>query len=293
MEYGKIKPINMGFNYKMAAEIINCFNSDDIQAELNKLGHMQCMDADTIISTIFNDGESNALKPTQFTLLHHFCEQYLYHYLYNERYYFLDEICSDLEADFIIDYIDKTARILAEYGVPICDYRTIIKDFDEKNIDADLSDYEYEENIRALYDDMFQNFDLIESNIIEATFYLLYDNKGFLFKFNKFLSNYVNSIFLPEHYFDDQKHIKRCQYLPEWLKRAVFYRDNGRCQHCGKDLSGLLAINDDALLQYDHIIPLEQAGTNDATNFQILCRECNIQKSSKLILPKYFYQMYW
>ena len=31
--------------------------------------------------------------------------------------------------------------------------------------------------------------------------------------------------------------------MPEWVKRAVFYRDRGRCVLCGKDLSGQLAIS--------------------------------------------------
>ncbi|NLL67799.1 MAG: HNH endonuclease [Clostridiaceae bacterium] len=81
--------------------------------------------------------------------------------------------------------------------------------------------------------------------------------------------------------------------MPEWLKRAVFYRDNGRCQHCGIDLSGLICINDDKTLQFDHIIPLEQGGTNDATNFQLLCSDCNLTKNGNIYRPNYFYQMYW
>ena len=46
-------------------------------------------------------------------------------------------------------------------------------------------------------------------------------------------------------------------------------------------------------LHFDHIIPLEKGGTNDPTNFQLLCANCNLTKNDALQLPNYQYQMYW
>jgi len=294
MIYGQFKQINMGFNYKLAEEIISCFNSNDIADQLDCLVNIQALDSNQLIKTIFDEGKDCFIKPNKYTLLHCFIEHYLYHYLMSERYYLLDELCDDFEVELIINFISKTVGILKEYGVIITDYKEKILGFDKVYEESDFSCCkEYKELITEIYDDILNKFNSIEEEIIEAVFYLLYNNKGFLFRFNQYVSNYVTKDFLNSEYFDSLNHIKRCNYLPEWLKRAIFYRDNGKCQHCGKDLSGLISINNYKELQFDHIIPLEQRGTNDATNFQLLCAECNLKKSGNIYLPNYFYQMPW
>lgn len=298
MNDGKFKRINMGFNYKLAEMIINCFNSSDIDYELDGLVCMQDIDVEELIKRIFNDGRDCVISPCRRTLLHYFIENFLYHYLMNERFFLLDELCDDMEADLVIKHIDETEKILKEYQISVTDYQDKIIEFDEEFEQADEGTQEemykgYKEFIGSIYDDILSNFDEVEEDIIEATFYLLYSNKGFLFQFNKYLSQYTVKGFLPNEVFDEHNHIKRCSYLPEWLKRAVFYRDNGRCQNCGTDLTGFITINNEKGLQYDHIIPLEQGGTNDATNFQILCSNCNLKKSGNLVQPYWYYQMYW
>lgn len=70
--------------------------------------------------------------------------------------------------------------------------------------------------------------------------------------------------------------IERPSYLPSWLRKGVFFRDRGRCQHCGSDISGLLDL--DNILHYDHLLPLDLGGTNESTNFQLLCLDCNLRK---------------
>lgn len=284
----------MGFNYKLAEEIISCFNLTDPSETIDSLTCLECSNSKKVIQNMFAINMNAVLKPDKHTLLHSFCEYYLYYYLMHERYFLLDEICEDFDSDLIIDYIDRTANILNEYGVASRDYASEIHLIDEK---YEASNYEigneYKEIVRDIFDELLAHFDEIEDAIIDATFYLLYDNKEFLFKFNRYLSRFSTSDLLPDSYFDENNHIKRTKYLPEWLKRAVFYRDRGRCQHCGKDLSGQLAIANDGELQFDHIIPLENGGTNDATNFQLLCIKCNLEKSGHLYFPNYFYQMYW
>jgi 5-methylcytosine-specific restriction endonuclease McrA len=54
-------------------------------------------------------------------------------------------------------------------------------------------------------------------------------------------------------------------------KERVFARDGRQCRYCGNDEN----------LQVDHIIPRKVGGTHDLENLQVLCRDCNLRKSSK------------
>jgi hypothetical protein len=71
--------------------------------------------------------------------------------------------------------------------------------------------------------------------------------------------------------------------VPEWARRAVFFRDQGHCTYCRRDLTGLLhAMTTD---NYDHMVPLAEGGLNDITNIQLACIDCNSKKSAKTIGP--------
>lgn len=54
-------------------------------------------------------------------------------------------------------------------------------------------------------------------------------------------------------------------------KERVFMRDGRICRYCGNDEN----------LQIDHIISRKHGGTHDMENLQVLCRDCNLKKSSK------------
>ena len=54
-------------------------------------------------------------------------------------------------------------------------------------------------------------------------------------------------------------------------KERVFARDGRTCRYCGNDEN----------LQIDHIISRKNGGTHDLDNLQVLCRDCNLRKSSK------------
>ena len=54
-------------------------------------------------------------------------------------------------------------------------------------------------------------------------------------------------------------------------KERVFARDGRICRYCGNDEN----------LQVDHIISRKNGGTHDLDNLQVLCRDCNLRKSSK------------
>jgi 5-methylcytosine-specific restriction endonuclease McrA len=49
-------------------------------------------------------------------------------------------------------------------------------------------------------------------------------------------------------------------------------RDGRICRYCGSDQEPL---------HIDHIIPRKAGGTHDLDNLQVLCKSCNLRKSSK------------
>jgi 5-methylcytosine-specific restriction endonuclease McrA len=66
------------------------------------------------------------------------------------------------------------------------------------------------------------------------------------------------------------------------VRYEVFSRDDSRCQRCGRSVS------DGVKLVVDHMLPVDWGGTNDITNLQTLCEECNQGKQAwyKTIPPK-------
>src|SRR5258708_15878950 len=60
--------------------------------------------------------------------------------------------------------------------------------------------------------------------------------------------------------------------ISQEIKRAVWKRCGGRCAECGSD----------ALLEFDHVIPLAMGGANTERNLQLLCADCNRAKGDGL-----------
>lgn len=121
-------------------------------------------------------------------------------------------------------------------------------------------------------------YDVID-NIKRDVLYLLFQNRTFLMHFNIFMSDVFEG-----------KSTRK--YLPQWVKRAVFYRDNGRCVMCQKDLSGLIDVEEDYEKQFDHIVPLEQGGLNDISNIQLMCRDCNHDKGTQIYTSNVYRFLY-
>jgi len=58
---------------------------------------------------------------------------------------------------------------------------------------------------------------------------------------------------------------------------AVLVRDNYTCKMCGVSRSN------GAVLEIDHVHPVSKGGSNELSNLQVLCRECNAGKSNHVL----------
>lgn len=83
----------------------------------------------------------------------------------------------------------------------------------------------------------------------------------------------IKNITVPSSNLQSVKKKKR-DILASKLKHECFKRDNYKCRECGKT-------NIDTILHCDHIKPVSQGGTDELSNLQTLCQNCNISKSDK------------
>lgn len=60
-------------------------------------------------------------------------------------------------------------------------------------------------------------------------------------------------------------------------RRAVFARDQGRCQYCGKAAESL-----------DHVLPKSRGGAHEWSNVVACCRRCNTTKGDRLLSESSF-----
>lgn len=60
--------------------------------------------------------------------------------------------------------------------------------------------------------------------------------------------------------------------IPEKVRIEVWRRDGGKCARCGSREN----------LEYDHIVPVSKGGSNTARNIELLCQQCNRQKSNNI-----------
>ena len=109
-------------------------------------------------------------------------------------------------------------------------------------------------------------YDVISDIAVEIE-YILFQNRDFLLRFNEQQA-------VP---FEDNP--RKRVYIPEWVKRAVLFRDKGCCVFCKKDLTGLYSLLDDNEKHFDYIVSLNEGGINDVCNIQLSCKDCNLKKS--------------
>lgn len=60
--------------------------------------------------------------------------------------------------------------------------------------------------------------------------------------------------------------------IPERVRHEVWRRDQGRCVDCGRR----------DRLEFDHIIPVSQGGSNTVRNIELRCESCNRGKGNRI-----------
>ncbi len=65
---------------------------------------------------------------------------------------------------------------------------------------------------------------------------------------------------------------RRRQAIPAQVRREVWRRDEGRCVDCGSR----------ERLEFDHIIPVIEGGSNTARNIELRCESCNRSKGARI-----------
>jgi len=121
----------------------------------------------------------------------------------------------------------------------------------------------------------------LAEQIVEEVFFLLFLNRDFLKSYHLRIAGIItsldSSLLSPSETqaFGANGRLRR-KRIPKWARRAVYYRDRGRCGLCHRDISGLVSLSSSD--HFDHIVPLAAGGINDVTNLQLLCEGCNLHK---------------
>jgi hypothetical protein len=224
---------------------------------------------------IFIDRALNFRKET---LLHHYIETTIWNY-YNRD-------IRKYGGDYTY-YIFFFKRLFKIYDIDS-------KLFDKLGDDEDSSN----EKILEKYNETFEKkwhrnesaFRQLLNKIARDVFYIYFGNRDLLLHFNQIVSDIILDHDFPTDKLNIKGKIKR-KNIPQWVKKAVFSRDKGRCTLCTKDLTGLIAV--DQRQHYDHIVPLNLGGVNDPTNIQLLCETCNLEKSGNDIETSKLYLTWW
>lgn len=176
--------------------------------------------------------------------------------------------------------VEALAAALKNYGIPFLPFMDFIRrDFPEEAEDDYLDLNHLHDWTRAQEEGAFG---LLWEKMTDEVFHLLFGNRGFLLDFNLALAEFRQG--------RGDSPSPRCA-IPQWLKRAVYFRENGKCALCKKDLSGLIAI--DPKQHYDHIVPLKFLGANDPSNMQLLCDRCNLLKAASPARTSSVYDPWW
>lgn len=212
--------------------------------------------------------EKRALKPQKWTFLHVMINTYVECDLaYSVRKY--DEVEEDLL--YLIKMYNSSEPA-------------------ELSKTDDISPEEYYSYKHKLLDTVI---DQCLPKMTEEIFTLLFGDRELLRALGLLLSPFVQSLKKYDHpsLLRVDGIVQRNGYWPKWLESALLFRDRGKCAICLKDISGLLSSGRGQHL--DHIVPLANGGTNDPTNLQNLCEDCNRVKGARASTTSRKYPFYW
>lgn len=246
--------MNGNFAVTVAADVISHFYND----EIDFLYYCDIVEHDYI---------EKCSKATKQSLLHEYIESvYVAGINFYLRKHYAEEMAHEMKIcmdSLSIDYSD-----IIEPTKPTGDY-------DDEQFDLYTEQYEqYADQIQERFNE------LALPSLVNSVFSVLYNNKNFLYDFNLRITEQVLKLKkadYPDLLEKDGKFYREAP--PNWLKVAVFHRDHGRCQCCGENLDRIFLTT--SIENYDHIIPLNHGGSNDPTNYQLMCEHCNKSKSDK------------
>ncbi|MFM1714619.1 HNH endonuclease [Aeromonas salmonicida] len=161
---------------------------------------------------------------------------------------------------------------LTFHGLEYESFSSFLHERDKKFTTCDKDDiYDYLLELR-----FSGTFEQLIEHTSKEVFHVLFQNRVLMLVFNTMMANALEREHTAESKSDDlimkNGKLKR-KNIPSWVRKAVYFRDRGRCVLCNKDLSGTL--NLDNIANYDHIVPLSNFGFNDISNIQLLCKQCN------------------
>jgi len=171
--------------------------------------------------------------------------------------------------------IENWHELFTTYSIPVVKIKIDFEDFD-----APFKWFEdHQEQLLQLFDKMAQE-----------TFHLLFSNRMFLLAFVELASETIRTTTFPAELVTKKGTIRRV-VIPQWVRKAIFHRDKGRCVFCNTDLTGL--VNTLTASNYDHILPLDLFGPNDPCNIQLTCERCNKVKNATTASTTTYYMPWW
>lgn len=221
------------------------------------------------------------------------------------------DVCDEMAAIYV-DGKDNALRIASVplaisdmrlYELPIEDqlrgngveYESFLMFLSERSktiYDASLDDVdEYHQELR-----LSEAYEMMLSRTANEVFFILFQNRDILINFNTMMAKKVAHSTvksLPEQearLFRKDGALGRVT-IPKWVKRAVYFRDRGRCVVCQADVSGLLNLGGEK--HFDHMVPLISGGLNDVTNIQLLCAACNRKKGGGTARTSSEYELWY
>lgn len=203
----------------------------------------------------------------------------------------LDEVRDRIESGGTVGklWLDEA---LTHHGISHSGFKSYLSERDIQLVDVD------EDTLHGYYSDMLfaGPFDELLDHLSDELFALLFANRSAMQKFNEYCCGHVQMLCVDEApdefktYFARDGVLKRTN-IPAWARRAVFFRDRGRCSSCRKDISGTVSISN--LKNFDHIVPLSQGGINNISNLQLLCVGCNHDKSDRTVSTSNLYEKWY
>jgi hypothetical protein len=180
--------------------------------------------------------------------------------------------------------VAKTEEALTRYRIPYKPFESVIcSRFPGRDLQNIFDDDAVDDAIYSwVLEQEEHTFLPLWEKMADEVFHLLFGNRDFLLTFNVNLAEFRRE--------RGDRPSPRCR-IPQWVKRAVYFRENGKCALCKRDLSGLIAI--DQKQHYDHIVSLKALGINDPCNIQLLCAKCNLTKAASPARTSSLYDPWW